>query len=138
MRRRLLRPHELRPLLRLRRPVIDSVERRLRDAHTIGDLRRIAQRHTPRAVYDYTDGAADDERHDDFGKCESLSARAHRQHPLRQIGVVVGGSARSSITESGLVESAAGVTTILSEYREIPFFVMTRCRVYVKLPRVIV
>jgi L-lactate dehydrogenase (cytochrome) len=61
MTRRLLRPHELRPLLRLRRPVIDPVERRLRHAQTIGDLRSIARRHTPRAVFDYTDGAADGE-----------------------------------------------------------------------------
>jgi L-lactate dehydrogenase (cytochrome) len=61
MTRRLLRPHELRPLLRLRRPVIDPIERRLGRAQTIGDLRRIAHRHTPRAVFDYTDGAADGE-----------------------------------------------------------------------------
>jgi L-lactate dehydrogenase (cytochrome) len=61
MKRRLLRPHELRPLLRLRRPVIDPVERRLRHAQTIGDLRNIARGHTPRAVFYYTDGAADDE-----------------------------------------------------------------------------
>lgn len=61
MTRRLLRPHEIRPLLRLRRPVLDPIERRLRQAQTIGDLRRIAHRHTPRAVFDYTDGAADGE-----------------------------------------------------------------------------
>lgn len=61
MKRRLLRPHEIKPLLRLRRPVIDPVERRLRQAQTIGDLRKIAHRHTPRAVFDYTDGAADGE-----------------------------------------------------------------------------
>jgi L-lactate dehydrogenase (cytochrome) len=61
MKRRLLRPQEIKPLLRLRRPVIDPVERRLRQAQTIGDLRKIAHRHTPRAVFDYTDGAADGE-----------------------------------------------------------------------------
>jgi L-lactate dehydrogenase (cytochrome) len=61
MTRRLPRPRDIRPLLRLRRPVIDPIERRLRQAQTIGDLRRIAYRHTPRAVFDYTDGAADGE-----------------------------------------------------------------------------
>jgi L-lactate dehydrogenase (cytochrome) len=61
MTRRLIRPREIRPLLRLRRPVIDPVERRLGKAQTIGDLREIARRHTPRAVFDYTDGAADSE-----------------------------------------------------------------------------
>jgi L-lactate dehydrogenase (cytochrome) len=61
MTRRLMRPHEIRPLLRLRPPVVDPIERRLGNAQTIGDLRSIARRHTPRAVFDYTDGAADAE-----------------------------------------------------------------------------
>jgi L-lactate dehydrogenase (cytochrome) len=61
MKRRLLRPDEIRPLLRLRPPVVDPVERRLGQAQTIADLRGIAHRHTPRAVFDYTDGAADGE-----------------------------------------------------------------------------
>ena len=34
---------------------------RLRRAQTIGDLRDVARRRTPRAVFDYTDGGADDE-----------------------------------------------------------------------------
>jgi L-lactate dehydrogenase (cytochrome) len=61
MARRLMRPHEIKPLLRLRRPVVDPIERRLGNAQTIADLRSIARRHTPRAVFDYTDGAADGE-----------------------------------------------------------------------------
>jgi len=61
MKRHLLRPHEIRPLLRLRPPVVDPIERRLRKAQTIEDLRDIARRHIPRAVFDYTDGAADGE-----------------------------------------------------------------------------
>ena len=59
--RRLMRPHEIRPLLKLRPPVVDPIERRLSNARTIGDLRSIARRHTPRAVFDYADGAADGE-----------------------------------------------------------------------------
>ncbi len=61
MTRRLMRPHEIKPLLKIRPPVIDPIARRLSNAQTIGDLRRIARRHTPRAVFDYTDGAADGE-----------------------------------------------------------------------------
>jgi L-lactate dehydrogenase (cytochrome) len=61
MTRRLMRPHDIKPLLRLRPPIVDPIERRLGKAHTIGDLRSIARRHTPRAVFDYTDGAADGE-----------------------------------------------------------------------------
>ncbi len=55
------RPSELAPLLRFRRPVLNVRRRRLQRALTIEDLRRIARRRTPRAAFDYTDGAADDE-----------------------------------------------------------------------------
>jgi L-lactate dehydrogenase (cytochrome) len=44
-----------------RRPELDATVRRLARAHTIEDLRTIAQRRTPRAVFDYTDGAAEGE-----------------------------------------------------------------------------
>jgi L-lactate dehydrogenase (cytochrome) len=44
------------------RPVIlNATERRLSKAFTIADLREIAKRRTPRAVFDYTDGAAEEE-----------------------------------------------------------------------------
>lgn len=60
--RRLPRPAELRPLLQLKRPTVDPVRRRLERALTIDDLRLIARRRTPRAAFDYTDGAAEGER----------------------------------------------------------------------------
>jgi L-lactate dehydrogenase (cytochrome) len=59
--RRLPRPSELRPLLRPAPFVCDPAQRRLLRATNIGDLRTIARRRTPRAVFDYTDGAADGE-----------------------------------------------------------------------------
>lgn len=59
--RRLPRPSELAPLLRPAPFVRDARERRLRRAASIADLRTIARRRTPRAVFDYTDGAADGE-----------------------------------------------------------------------------
>ncbi|GAA3368186.1 alpha-hydroxy acid oxidase [Streptomyces antimycoticus] len=52
---------ELREVLRLRRPTLNPVERRLGAALTIRDLRAVAVRTTPRAVFDYVDGAADAE-----------------------------------------------------------------------------
>ncbi|GAA2896609.1 alpha-hydroxy acid oxidase [Pseudonocardia halophobica] len=55
------RPKELLPLLRPAPFVRDATERRLRRAASIADLREIARRRTPRAVFDYTDGAADGE-----------------------------------------------------------------------------
>lgn len=52
---------DLSPLLRFRKPELSPRRRRLASAATIADLRRIAQRVTPKAVFDYTDGAADGE-----------------------------------------------------------------------------
>jgi L-lactate dehydrogenase (cytochrome) len=52
---------ELRPLLRAKPLRLDPTERRLADALTIGDLRKVARRRTPRSVFDYTDGAAEAE-----------------------------------------------------------------------------
>lgn len=59
--RQLPRWSELRPLLRVEAPRLDPVERRLRHAHSISDLRAMARRRAPRAVFDYTDGAAEQE-----------------------------------------------------------------------------
>jgi L-lactate dehydrogenase (cytochrome) len=59
--RRLPKPAELRELLRTRPIERDPVARRLSRAQTIDDLRAIAKRRTPRAVFDYTDGGAEDE-----------------------------------------------------------------------------
>jgi L-lactate dehydrogenase (cytochrome) len=52
---------ELAPLIRFRKPRLDRTQRRLDNALTIYDLRRVAKRQTPRAAFDYTDGAAEDE-----------------------------------------------------------------------------
>jgi L-lactate dehydrogenase (cytochrome) len=60
VRRRMPRWGEVRELVQFRRPSLDPVQRRLEAALTIGDLRRIALRTTPRAVFDYVDGAADE------------------------------------------------------------------------------
>lgn len=60
-RRRLPRPAELRPYLRTGPVHVSPVERRLAAAATISDLRSVAKRHVPRAVFDYVDGAAETE-----------------------------------------------------------------------------
>lgn len=53
--------HDFAPLIRFRRPRLNRTAQRLDAALTVEDLRRIAQRRTPRAAFDYTDGAAEDE-----------------------------------------------------------------------------
>jgi L-lactate dehydrogenase (cytochrome) len=52
----------LRSVIRLERFETDPVERRLRRAASVADLRRIAQHRLPGGVFDYIDGAAEDER----------------------------------------------------------------------------
>lgn len=48
-------------MLRMRPVELDPVARRLSRAYTIGDLRRIGRSRTPRSIFDYVDGAAEDE-----------------------------------------------------------------------------
>jgi len=52
----------LRSVIRLKRIETDPVERRLAKAASVADLRRTARRRLPRGVFDYIDGAAEDER----------------------------------------------------------------------------
>ncbi|MEY5145909.1 MAG: hypothetical protein RL224_223 [Actinomycetota bacterium] len=59
--RRFPRPKELAPLLRFKKPTLDFKKKRLESALTIWDLRAIAKRRTPKAPFDYCDGAAEAE-----------------------------------------------------------------------------
>lgn len=52
----------LRSVIRVERVETDPVERRLRRAASVADLRRIAKRRLPGGVFDYIDGGAEDER----------------------------------------------------------------------------
>jgi L-lactate dehydrogenase (cytochrome) len=59
--RQIPRPADIFELLRFKLPDLNGRRRRLDAALTIGDLRTIARRRTPRAAFDYTDGAAEGE-----------------------------------------------------------------------------
>jgi L-lactate dehydrogenase (cytochrome) len=61
MDRRIPKPRDLAPLVQFKKPTLNRTARRLSDALTIADLRRIAKRRTPKAAFDYTDGAAEEE-----------------------------------------------------------------------------
>jgi L-lactate dehydrogenase (cytochrome) len=56
-----MRWREIRDLVRLQPVRLDPVERRLARCSSIDDLRAVAGRQLPRAVFDYVDGAADEE-----------------------------------------------------------------------------
>ncbi|MDQ1105644.1 L-lactate dehydrogenase (cytochrome) [Nocardioides zeae] len=55
------KPAEIFDLLKFKKPELNPRKRRLAKALTIDDLRVIAKRRTPRAAFDYTDGAAEGE-----------------------------------------------------------------------------
>jgi L-lactate dehydrogenase (cytochrome) len=59
--RQLPKPAELLELMQFKKPELDGRKRRLDAALTIYDLRTIAKRRTPKAAFDYTDGAAEGE-----------------------------------------------------------------------------
>src|ERR1700744_6338766 len=52
---------EIRQLIQMEPVELDIVKRRLSHCHSIGDLRRSSRRLIPRPVFDYVDGAADEE-----------------------------------------------------------------------------
>jgi L-lactate dehydrogenase (cytochrome) len=85
--RRVPRWSEVTELVRPRRLPGDALDRRLARAATIPDLREIARRRAPRAVFDYTDGAAGAEislrrTREAFGRVEL------RPSVLRDVSVV--------------------------------------------------
>ncbi len=59
--RQVPRLSELREVVQFRRPRLGRTARRLEHALTVRDLRAAARRTTPRAVFDYVDGAAEEE-----------------------------------------------------------------------------
>nr|WP_221375304.1 alpha-hydroxy acid oxidase [Actinoplanes polyasparticus] len=59
--RQVPKPAEILELMQFKRPQLNGRRRRLEAALTIEDLRLIAKRRTPRAAFDYTDGAAEGE-----------------------------------------------------------------------------
>lgn len=58
--RRVPRVHDLAPLMQFKKPQLGAAAK-LRRASTIWDLRDLAKRRTPKAPFDYTDGAAESE-----------------------------------------------------------------------------
>lgn len=52
---------QIREVVRFKKPTFDVTARRLENALTIDDLRGVAKRTTPRSVFDYVDGSAEEE-----------------------------------------------------------------------------
>ena len=85
--RHLPRWSEVRPLLQVKPFERDATARRLREAHTIFDLRRMARRRVPRAVFDYVDGGAEEEV--SLRRARDAFARVElRPHVLRDVAEV--------------------------------------------------
>jgi L-lactate dehydrogenase (cytochrome) len=60
-RRQVPSPTQIFELMKFKSPTFDATGRRLQAALTVADLRTIAKRRTPKAAFDYTDGAAEQE-----------------------------------------------------------------------------
>ncbi|GAA3891546.1 quinone-dependent L-lactate dehydrogenase [Leifsonia kafniensis] len=61
VKRQFPKPRDLMPLMQFKKPEFNARTRRLASATSIDDLRTIAKRVTPKAPFDYTDGAAEGE-----------------------------------------------------------------------------
>ncbi len=77
----------LRSVLRFRPLELDPVERRLSRAANVDDLRHIARRRLPRGVFDYVDGAAEDELSLDRNSAAFRDIE-FRPRVLRDVGAV--------------------------------------------------
>ncbi len=98
--RQLPKVGELLELMQFKKPELDARKRRLDAALTIADLRTIAKRRTPKAAFDYTDGAAED------------AAKKAQEHGMRTLEVEVCGP--GSGRESALRALQASGFTITS------------------------
>lgn len=82
-----MRPRDVRALVRVRPPELAAARRRLRRCHTVSDVRAAAKRLLPRGVFDYIDGAADDEITMRANEAAFASAEL-RPRILRDVGAV--------------------------------------------------
>jgi len=74
----------LRSVIRFRRFEFDPVARRLARCANVDDLRRVARRRLPRGVFDYIDGAAEDER-TQRRNCAAFERLEFRPRVLRDV-----------------------------------------------------
>jgi len=77
----------LRSVVAFERLELDPVARRLRRAASVHDLRAAAARRLPGGVFDYVDGAAEDER-TLAANTEAFARRTFRPRVLRDVGAV--------------------------------------------------
>lgn len=75
----------LKSVMRFRKLEWDPVVRRLASCANVDDLRRVAERRLPRGVFDYIDGAAEDER-SLHRNAAAFRALGFQPHVLRGVG----------------------------------------------------
>jgi L-lactate dehydrogenase (cytochrome) len=109
----------LRSVIRFERIETDPIERRLRRAASVNDLREIARRRLPGGVFDYIDGGAEDER--TLAANEAAFARtAFRPRVLRGIEKIdVSTSVLGAPVDFPLVLAPTGFTRIADPQGEL-------------------
>jgi len=109
----------LRSVIRFERIETNAVERRLRRAASVEDLRRIARRRLPGGVFDYIDGAAEDERTLVANEA-AFAAVGFRPRVLRGLsGVDVGSQLLGQPVAFPLVLAPTGFTRIADPQGEL-------------------
>jgi L-lactate dehydrogenase (cytochrome) len=109
----------LRSVIRFKRIETDPVERRLAKVASVADLRRIAKRRLPSGVFDYIDGAAEDERTLAANQAAFSSVR-FRPRVLRDVeSVDVSSSVLGSQLDYPLVLAPTGFTRIADPQGEL-------------------
>ncbi len=109
----------LRSVLRFREFTWNATERRLARCANVDDLRRVAERRLPRGVFDYVDGAAEDER-TQRRNCEAFHRLEFRPRVLRNVGDVDTGTTLLGRTlPLPLVMAPTGFTRIVESQGEL-------------------
>lgn len=85
--RRIPRPRDFAEYLKFKPIERDAISRRLASAHTLEDMARIARRRTPKAVFEYVSGAAEDEI--SLARARAAFSRVEFQpHVLRDVSQI--------------------------------------------------
>ncbi len=109
----------IRSVVRFKRIETDRIERRLAHAASVADLRRIAKRRLPGGVFDYIDGAAEDERTLAANQ-DAFAATTFRPRVLRGIDTVdVTGTVLGQPLAYPLVLAPTGFTRIADPQGEL-------------------
>ena len=99
---------EIHALVQIRPPELRAAQRRLARCHDIEDLRRAGQRLIPRPVFDYVDGAADEE----LSMAANVAAFRRWRFVPRAVAGVAAVDTRAEVLGAGRPAARAGADRV--------------------------